>query len=63
VTDERKVLSREEIESEIESFTRKIGILERTERSADSVAALKFYRDQRELLANYLKRIDSSDAF
>jgi HK97 family phage prohead protease len=63
MADEGKVLSRDEIEAEIKRYDRQIEVLERTERSKDLVTALAHCREQREMLVNYLKRIDSTDVF
>jgi hypothetical protein len=62
---EQKILSREEMEAEIERFDRMIHGLTHggIEPTADSNELLEHYKKQREYLANYLKRIDSADVF
>jgi hypothetical protein len=62
---ENRVLSREEIEAEIKRFDRKIYALTHgaVEITADWHVAMKHYKGQREVLVNYLEKIDSTDAF
>jgi hypothetical protein len=59
------IISREEIEVEVKCLDRSITVLSKgaVERTPDWHIAMNHYTQQREVLVDYLKRIDSTDAF